>query len=61
MDPSPSEAGAGPSFARALVVLTLLLAGSGLLVYGAWLACPPAGFAVAGLALLAAGVDGGRK
>ena len=34
----------------------LALAGAGLAAYGSWLACPPAGYIVAGLALIAWGI-----
>lgn len=46
------------SRAREVVVDLLVVAGSGLLIYGAWLAAPPAGFVVAGCLMLAAGVKG---
>ncbi len=49
------------SLLRSFVVDLTTLAGCGLISYGAWLTYRPAGFIVAGLVLLAAGLNGGRR
>jgi hypothetical protein len=46
---------------RSFVIDGSILAGAGLLGYGAWLAYRPAGFLVAGALFLAAGLKATRK
>lgn len=50
-----------PSVARSLINDAALVAGVGLLTYGAWLVYHPAGFIVLGLTLLTAGLNGARR
>jgi hypothetical protein len=49
------------SLLESIVIDGSLLAGLGLVTYGAWLIFPPAGFVVAGVLLLAFGVFMGAR
>lgn len=48
-------------FARSVAVDVVALGGAGLLIYGSWLAYSPAGFIVAGVLALGAGINGARR
>ncbi len=46
---------------REIIVDASILGGSGLVAYGSWLIYRPAAFIVAGLVILAAGINGARR
>jgi hypothetical protein len=56
--PPPPKPRAG-AIVKSIAVDGAALIGAGLLIYGCWLIFPPAAFVVGGLALLAAGINGG--
>ena len=58
---SPSKSVGLAAIARSIAVDSALLGGAGLLTYGSWSIYPPAGFIVAGVVLLAAGLSGARR
>jgi hypothetical protein len=49
------------SFLESFFIDAPILAGMGLLAYGAWLTFPPAGFIVGGALLIAVGALGARR